>query len=216
MVADTAHTLKLGFQTRMRMPAPLRRLRSGLAWLASMPWRWIGPLKWGLLRFLYEAAAYSRIRGEIGVDVYFEGIVDVRGDGRISIGDGSKVGRLVTLETREGGTIEIGKNVTLTRGVLISSVSHIRIGDDTQIGEYASIRDQDHGIRKGVAIRSQPFDSNPVHIGRDVWIGRGACILKGVTIGDGAVVGANSVVTRDVAPGTIVAGAPAREIGKRE
>jgi len=54
-----------------------------------------------------------------------------------------------------------------------------------------------------------------VTIGNDVWIGHGAVVLPGVTIGNGAVVGANAVVTRDVAPYTIVGGAPARAIRPR-
>ena len=54
-----------------------------------------------------------------------------------------------------------------------------------------------------------------VTIGHDVWIGHGAVILPGVTIGNGAVVGANAVVRRDVAPYTIVAGAPARMMRPR-
>lgn len=55
----------------------------------------------------------------------------------------------------------------------------------------------------------------PVTIGNDVWIGHGAVVMPGVSIGDGAVVGANAVVTRDVAPYTIVAGVPARRIRDR-
>jgi phosphonate metabolism protein (transferase hexapeptide repeat family) len=54
-----------------------------------------------------------------------------------------------------------------------------------------------------------------VTIGNDVWIGHGAVVLPGVTIGDGAVVGANAVVTRDVEPYTIVAGAPAKLLRPR-
>jgi len=52
-------------------------------------------------------------------------------------------------------------------------------------------------------------------IGSDVWIGSHVIILSGVTIGDGAVIGAGSVVTKDVAPYSIAAGNPAREIRKR-
>lgn len=52
-------------------------------------------------------------------------------------------------------------------------------------------------------------------IGNDVWIGFGVTVLNGVCIGDGAVVAAGSVVTKDVEPYTIVAGAPARPIKKR-
>lgn len=52
-------------------------------------------------------------------------------------------------------------------------------------------------------------------IGNDVWIGYEAIILAGVTIGDGAIIGARAVVTKDVAPYTIVGGVPAKPIKKR-
>ena len=54
-----------------------------------------------------------------------------------------------------------------------------------------------------------------VVIGHDVWIGHGAVILPGVTLGTGCAVGAGSVVTRDVAPFTVVAGNPAKQIRRR-
>ena len=59
-----------------------------------------------------------------------------------------------------------------------------------------------------------PYKGDTV-IGNDVWIGQNALILPGVHIGDGAIIGANSVVGNDVAPYTIVAGNPAKEIRKR-
>ena len=52
-------------------------------------------------------------------------------------------------------------------------------------------------------------------IGNDVWIGFEAVIMAGVHIGNGAIIGARAVVTRDVAPYTIVGGVPARAIRKR-
>ena len=57
--------------------------------------------------------------------------------------------------------------------------------------------------------------STPVTIGHDVWIGHGAIILPGRSIGTGAVVAGGAVVTKDVAPYTIVGGNPAKPIRRR-
>lgn len=54
-----------------------------------------------------------------------------------------------------------------------------------------------------------------INIGNDVWIGYDAVIMSGVTIGDGAIIGTRAVVTKDVAPYTIVGGVPAKPIRKR-
>ncbi len=65
-------------------------------------------------------------------------------------------------------------------------------------------------------VKSQLFkEFEPTTIGNDVWIGARVVIIGGVTIGDGAIVGAGSIVTKDVAPYSVVAGNPARVIRKR-
>ena len=62
--------------------------------------------------------------------------------------------------------------------------------------------------------KTYPNKGNTV-VGNDVWIGYGATIMPGVTIGDGAIIATKAVVTRDVAPYSIVGGNPAKEIKKR-
>lgn len=57
--------------------------------------------------------------------------------------------------------------------------------------------------------------AHDVAIGNDVWIGHGAIVLPGHRIGDGAVIAAGAVVTKDVAPYTIVAGVPAKPVRPR-
>ena len=52
-------------------------------------------------------------------------------------------------------------------------------------------------------------------VGNDVWIGHNVTIMPGVTIGDGAIIGTNATVVKDVAPYSIVAGNPAKELKKR-
>ena len=55
----------------------------------------------------------------------------------------------------------------------------------------------------------------PVTVCDYAWVGSRAMILPGVTVGEGAVVAAGAVVTRDVAPYSVVAGVPARPVGTR-
>ena len=52
-------------------------------------------------------------------------------------------------------------------------------------------------------------------IGHDVWLGHGAIVLPGRSIGTGSVIAAGAIVTKDVAPSTIVAGNPARPVRRR-
>ena len=97
----------------------------------------------------------------------------------------------------------------------------LAIGDDSgvyhgthfDLGQHASVVITSHQhtfTERGSDIRSQPIEFAPVVIERDVWIGANATILPGVRMGEGSVAGAGAVVTRDVAPGAVVLGVPAR------
>lgn len=134
---------------------------------------------------------------------------------------GATVGRRVVFYP--GVWIAPGRNLTLeddvdlALDVLITTGGGVRIGPRTLIGYRAQILSANHRVpqRRG-RIFDAGHDYAQVDIGSDVWIGANAIVLPGVTIGDGAIVAAGSVVTRSVAPFTVVAGVPAQPIRERE
>lgn len=95
------------------------------------------------------------------------------------------------------------------------------------IGKYCSISYNvrfimDEGNHTSNIISSYPFKTNKskqknpgIIVGNDVWIGMNAIIMYGVSIGDGATIAAGSVITKDVAPYTIVGGVPAKRIKEK-
>jgi acetyltransferase-like isoleucine patch superfamily enzyme len=113
--------------------------------------------------------------------------------------------------------LRVGDEVDLALGVIITTSGGVSIGARTLVGYRAQILSTNHRIPLGHdPIFSAGHESAPVHVGQDVWIGAQAIILPGVTIGNGAVVAAGSIVTRDVAPYTVVGGVPAKVIRIRK
>ncbi len=120
--------------------------------------------------------------------------------------------------------------VTIGEGTRINGPMHARGNGELVIGNYCAIGHQlkvitsNHNIglvclhsalNKKLGVTNLDTKVDGIKIGNNVWIGDCCIILPNVTIGDGAILGAGSVVTKDVAPFTIVAGNPAREIRKR-
>lgn len=111
-----------------------------------------------------------------------------------------------------------------------NSIAYVSIGSFCSIASYCAIGGGAHSLNnvstspvfcKGKNIFGKNLANIPapkqrkVVIGNDVWIGEGVFISEGVNIGDGAVIGAHSVVTHDVLPYSVVAGAPARHLRYR-
>jgi len=141
---------------------------------------------------------------KLGKDVRIFNFVNLYG---CTIGDGSKIGAFV----------EIQKNVKVGRNCKISSHTFVCEGVEIEDNVFVG-----HGV---MFINDKyPRAANPdgsiqteadwkvvrTFVRKGASIGSGAVILCGITIGENASVGAGAVVTKDVLPGTVVAGVPSR------
>ena len=106
-----------------------------------------------------------------------------------------------------GCQMKIGKGVFVNHSLTCMAAGGITIDDSVMIGPNVRIVTDNHDFQNRMVLRCKP-----VHIKRNAWIGVGAIILPGVIIGENAVVAAGAVVTKDVAPNTIVGGNPAKFI----
>jgi acetyltransferase-like isoleucine patch superfamily enzyme len=108
-----------------------------------------------------------------------------------------------------GKNLILGKRVFINSGCKFQDQGGLTIGDDVLIGHNVVIATLNHAFSPE---HRGDLEPQPVRIGNQVWVGANATILPGVTIGDGAIVAAGAVVTKDVAPRTVVGGVPAKVI----
>jgi acetyltransferase-like isoleucine patch superfamily enzyme len=128
----------------------------------------------------------------------------------------------------------VGDNVEFMHGVYIQCCgSEIRIGSNTHFAPYGVLYGpleigNNCAIAAHVVFASvghgysdphkpfveQPYTSRKIALCDNVWVGANAVILAGVTVGAGSIIGAGAVVTKDVVPGSIMGGVPARLLRK--
>lgn len=147
--------------------------------------------------FRIRHAWYRRVLGiavapgagvHLGCYFWFYGPGQLRRDG-LRIGANTRINRGCCLDAR--GSLDIGANVSLSRDVMVLTAYH------------------------RADVPGFPVETLPVVIEDQVWVGSRATVLPGVRLGRGSVVAAGAVVTRDVAPLSVVAGIPARPVGAR-
>ena len=145
---------------------------------------------------------------KIGEGVRIFGFVNLYG---CSIGDDSKIGTFV----------EIQKGATIGRRCKISSHTFncegVTIEDEVFVGHGVTFTNDMYPRATATDGRLQTeadWKCVPTLIKRGAAIGSGATLLCGITVGEGAIIGAGAVVTKDVPPGVIVAGNPAKILRK--
>ena len=110
--------------------------------------------------------------------------------------------------------ISIGKNCRINENVFIQAA---KIGNNVLIAPHVAILSVSHrheSIDMPIVDQGDTLSEPPI-IEDNVWLGRNVVIMPGVHIGEGAIVGSGAVVTKDVAPFTIVGGVPAKFIKSR-
>jgi acetyltransferase-like isoleucine patch superfamily enzyme len=119
-----------------------------------------------------------------------------------------------------GGEVGVGLTVgdrsSFNTGCFIGCSGRITIGSDVMFGPGVQIYSENHVYADAaLPIKDQGVERSFVTIEDDCWIGAGTIVTAGVTIGRGSVIGSGSVVTRDIPPGSIAVGSPARVIRQR-
>jgi maltose O-acetyltransferase len=131
----------------------------------------------------------------------------------IRIGSGSTIYGPISIRPYGGSSnIVIGCDTFLNVATSFCVVyDTVTVGNRVQVGPRVSFETMGHGLRYVPGV-GRGRTSAPIVVEDEVWIGAGATVLEGVTIGRGAVVAAGAVVNRDVPPGMLVGGVPARVI----
>lgn len=145
-------------------------------------------------------------RAKLGALVRTRGRVVVRNEGTIRIGRRSNFGRgpiPAELVAHRGAELSFGERCDVNYGVLFEAHRSIRIGARSMFGANVVMCD-----RAGDVVA-------PITIGEEVWLAHAVVVCPGVTIGDGSIVAAGSVVTRDIPPGMLAIGNPARAMTLR-
>ena len=139
-------------------------------------------------------------------------VLEALREGRLEIGAEALLEPGVWLTAPGDARIRIGSGTFLNRNVMVAAVSLVEIGDHCMLANGCFVTDGNHRFDDPDApVPWQGFDSKgPTRIGDNVWCGANVVVTSGVTIGQRTVVGANSVVTQDLPPFSIAAGAPAR------
>lgn len=148
------------------------------------------------------------------------GMPQVLGELKISLGEQCRLSGVSTLCGRVwgapppqlivGNNVDIGWQNTLAVGTKIQLDDNVRLAGKVFLAGFPGHPMDPHARAIGKPDTEQQIGD--ILLCRDVWLGTGVMVMAGVTIGAGSVVAAGSVVTKDIPPGVLAGGNPARVI----
>jgi acetyltransferase-like isoleucine patch superfamily enzyme len=145
-------------------------------------------------------------------------VLEALREGRLEIGPGTLFEPHVWITAPGHARVRIGAGSFLNLGVMVAAQELVEIGDHCMLANGCFVSDASHRYDDlERPITWQGFDSKgPTRIADNCWLAANVVVTSGVSIGERSVIGANSVVTRDIEPFSVAAGAPARVIRRIE
>jgi dTDP-4-amino-4,6-dideoxy-D-glucose acyltransferase len=156
-----------------------------------------------------------------GRGVVVDDLARILGAAQVSLGHMTRVDAFAVISATH--PVSVGVHVHISVGVKIfASGGRVDVGDfaglSADVKVYTASDDYTNGALTNPTVPRDFRDitSGVVSIGRHAIVGAGSVLLPGVSLGEGSSVGALSLVRENVAPGVVVAGIPAKPIGRRD
>ena len=143
-----------------------------------------------------RVAVLRAVGWRIGPRTLMAGVPQFRGPGRIQ------------------DRLRIGADNLINIGCVFELHADVTTEDRVSLGHEVMFLTSSHRVGPA-SRRAGTVTTSPISVESGVWIGARSVILPGITVGEGAVVAAGAVVTKDVKPHTLVAGAPAQVLVER-
>lgn len=202
-----------------------------LTFLGGIPNLFLGPA--------LRRIGYKFIFSKIGRAVYIQNGVEFLGTRAIQLDDHVHLCRNVRINARgtnnlvkigaktslqhgadiralDGSRIDIGEGAFIGPYVCMAGPGNIRIGNHCSIASHSGLFANNHKFADPTrTIHEQGLSRQGIVIEDNCWIGHGVTVLDGITIGEGSVIGAGAVVSKNIPPGSVAVGVPAKVISNR-